>query len=96
MEVRSIMTPDPLTLTADADLDSAMQLMDEHDVRHVPVMEDDRLVGVLSDRDLLSATGWIPAAERADEGPRVVRELLGARPVTSSPDDTVVMVAVDE
>lgn len=89
------MTPDPLTLSVDADLDAAIALMDENDIRHVPVVEDGKLVGVLSDRDLLSVTGWLPASERGAEGPQKVRDLISARPVKATPDDSVVMVAVD-
>lgn len=95
MHVRQIMTRDPLTVAADDSLDTAMAMIDENGFRHVPVVDGAQLVGVLSDRDLLEATGWLPAAERAEDAPRTVRELLAGEPVVVSPDDSVVMAAVD-
>jgi CBS domain-containing protein len=58
MEVASIMRADPVTITAAASLDEALRLMDRHDIRHLPVLEDGALSGMLSDRDLLESTGW--------------------------------------
>lgn len=77
--------------------EDALRLMDEHDVRHVPVVEDGRVVGVLSDRDLFEAIGDLTAeAERAlAERRRTVRELMHAPPVTASPEDSVVTISVD-
>lgn len=95
MEVRAIMTRDPITVALDDTLDTAMGVMDENHIRHVPVVDDRALVGVLSDRDLLSATGWLPESKRSEGSPRNVSELIGRKPVVASPDDSVVMAAVD-
>jgi len=84
--IRDMMTSDPKTVAASAELDVATALMDRHDVRHLPVVEEDgQLVGMLSDRDLLFATGWLPAEcrrerfEPSGEGrPRLVRAVMSA------------------
>jgi acetoin utilization protein AcuB len=52
MTARDLMTPDPVTVTPQASLAEAWDLMRELDVRHLPVVQDLTLVGVLSDRDL--------------------------------------------
>ena len=52
MIVRDRMTPDPLTVTPQASIAEAWDVMRELAVRHVPVVEDGVLVGMLSDRDL--------------------------------------------
>jgi acetoin utilization protein AcuB len=52
MIARDLMTPDPLTVTPQASIAEAWDLMRELAVRHVPVVEDGVLVGMLSDRDL--------------------------------------------
>jgi CBS domain-containing protein len=52
MIARDLMTPDPLTVTAQASIAEAWDAMRELAVRHVPVVEDGVLVGMLSDRDL--------------------------------------------
>jgi acetoin utilization protein AcuB len=59
MKVADVMTPDPVTIESVSSLDRALELMDRLDIRHLPVMEDGRLAGILSDRDVLEATGWL-------------------------------------
>ena len=47
--MREIAEPPLFTLDCvDADLDDAFRLLEEHDLERVPVIEDGRLVGVLS------------------------------------------------
>nr|WP_290665162.1 CBS domain-containing protein [Ardenticatena sp.] len=51
--VRDIMTPDPITVTPDTSLATALQLMIEHGIRRLPVLtKRGELVGIVSDRDL--------------------------------------------
>jgi acetoin utilization protein AcuB len=52
MIARDVMTPNPLTVTPQASIAEAWDVMRELAVRHVPVVEDGALVGMLSDRDL--------------------------------------------
>lgn len=53
LRVRDVMTTDPITLDEDEDLDLAGQLMNIARIRHLPVVRDDELVGLVSNRDLL-------------------------------------------
>jgi CBS domain-containing protein len=46
------MTPDPLTVSAETDVREARDLMLDGGFRHLPVMEQGRLAGVVSLRDL--------------------------------------------
>jgi acetoin utilization protein AcuB len=52
MTARDLMTPNPVTVTPQASVAEAWDLMRELDIRHVPVIQGDALVGMLSDRDL--------------------------------------------
>jgi acetoin utilization protein AcuB len=52
MVARELMTPDPLTVSPQATVAEVWDLMREADVRHVPVVQADGLVGMVSDRDL--------------------------------------------
>lgn len=52
MTARDLMTPDPITVPPDASISDAWDLMSEHDIRHVPVVQDGAIVGMLSSRDL--------------------------------------------
>ena len=49
------MTPDPITKPSDTDTDDAAELMLSNGFRHLPVVDDSGLVGIVSLRDLLSA-----------------------------------------
>jgi CBS domain-containing protein len=53
--VADYMTEQPVTVAPNDDLEVAAQRMAEIGVRHLPVVEGNRLVGVLSMRDLLLA-----------------------------------------
>jgi CBS domain-containing protein len=54
-QVQSYMTPDPITLPPDHAPSEAAHIMSERKFRHIPVVEDDRLVGIVSIRDLMGA-----------------------------------------
>ena len=54
-KVEDIASTDPATVEPDASLGDAIQLMRENDVRRLPVVEDGKLVGVVSLGDLASA-----------------------------------------
>jgi len=68
-DIASIMTPDPLTLEPTNTLDDALQLMLEHKIGCVPVVDDrNRLQGILTDSDLLRILNAVlppPGAGRA-------------------------------
>ena len=52
MTARDVMTPNPVTATAQASIAEVWDLMRELEIRHVPVVDRGALVGMLSDRDL--------------------------------------------
>lgn len=52
MEAREVMTTTLRTLTPEGRVREALECMNEFNVRHVPVVADGRLVGMVSDRDL--------------------------------------------
>jgi acetoin utilization protein AcuB len=53
--IGSVMSPFPHVVHVDDSLRLARAVMVEHGVRHLPVKDDDTLVGVLTDRDLKRA-----------------------------------------
>lgn len=56
MLVREWMTPDPQTVSADTPVMEAMQHLREGGYRRLPVMAGNRLIGIVTDRDLKEAT----------------------------------------
>lgn len=53
--VKEWMTRDPVTVGASTDTEEAAVLMATHGFRHLPVMDGDTVIGVVSLRDVLSA-----------------------------------------
>ena len=58
--VEDIATHELVTIGPDQDVNEARQLMDEHELDRILVVEGDRLVGIISEADI-----------RSDEGPLV-------------------------
>ncbi len=52
-EVHEFMSPDVTTCAPDDRIDTVMAIMTAHRIRHLPVMEDGRLVGLVSIGDLV-------------------------------------------
>ena len=52
MKISELMTPLPITLSPDTSIQEAKRVMYQHSIRHLPVTEGKRLVGILTDRDL--------------------------------------------
>jgi CBS domain-containing protein len=50
--VGSVMTPFPYSVDADDPVTAVERLMDEHQIRHIPVQQEGRVVGIVSQRDL--------------------------------------------
>ena len=54
--VEEIMTHEVVTVDLQHRIDECVDLMKEHHIRHLPVVDDNKLVGMLSLRDLFAAT----------------------------------------
>jgi len=64
MTIREIMKRGPWTIGETDTLGNAQQLMTQHQIRHLPVISEGKLVGMLSERDLLSARAHADGDER--------------------------------
>jgi CBS domain-containing protein len=51
--VSSIMTPDPVTISADAFAFEALLVMSQHDIHHLPVLDGDQIAGMITATDLM-------------------------------------------
>lgn len=94
--IARLMTPRPLAACAPADrLDVAHALMKAEKVRHLPVLTDGKLVGILSDHDVVAAVGYRgpdagPVAPLERKAALWVSDAMSRRVVTISPDDSAV------
>jgi len=73
MLVESIMTQQVITLTPSTTLQEALDIARKHRIRHLPVVEQGSLVGLISDRDLRSAT---PSTLDCDNHQEMLRTTL--------------------
>ena len=67
-KVRDVMTPDPVTIDETAPLEEAGRLIGENDIKRLPVMRGDKLVGIISRADIVRAI--IPAARKLTDAAR--------------------------
>ena len=85
MKVRELMTTEPITVEPDATLGEVATLMKQEDCGSIPVVEAGRLVGIVTDRDIVIrgvAGGTDPKTQR-------VSTIMSADPVTIGADDNV-------
>jgi acetoin utilization protein AcuB len=91
MLVGKRMTRNPRTVSPDDPLSFAAGILREGRFHHLPVVEDGRLVGILSDADLRNAS-YVPTpaeGEGAAAGDRPVREAMRTEVWSVTPDDSV-------
>lgn len=89
--LREHMTRAPHTIGDDQTLATAQALMQAHRIRHLPVVRDGKLVGLLSERDLLLASG-LPGV---DPTRVLVAEAMSARPIALSPATSLEWVVAE-
>ena len=56
MKIATLMHRSPITVRKDQELKHARALMRDYDIRHLPVVEEGVLIGVLADRDIAHYT----------------------------------------
>ncbi len=71
MSVADLMTTDVVTLTEDETLALAQRCMARGRIRHLPVVREGKLVGLITHRDLLAASFSIFAEVEASEQRRI-------------------------
>lgn len=82
MQVKDIFTKDIYSITPDDNLVHAAQAMKRHNVGILPVVRDDRLLGVITDRDIC-----VEAVSAAcDPHQCLVRDYMTAEPITIAPE----------
>jgi acetoin utilization protein AcuB len=87
--VRTFMTPSPHTIGRQQPLAVARQLMHRHHIRHLPVLDGGRLVGVLSERDL----GVVEGLPGVDASPITVEDAMSGGTYVVAPDAPLATVA---
>jgi CBS domain-containing protein len=83
ISVHEFMTKDLVTVRESDDLALAESLLRLGGIRHLPVVRDRKLVGLLTHRDVLRSGQWgKPSARELPVGNIMTRELTWVRPAT--------------
>jgi acetoin utilization protein AcuB len=107
MDVRDVMTRNPISVEQNTTISAAIDLMVQHKIRHLPVVDDrGAVVGIITDRDLRSAALAPALEEHLSETARRrlrgigatleslrVKDAMTWNPVTARPDMAVTQAA---
>lgn len=89
MRIGALISPLPYTIGRQQTLAKAHTMMREHNIRHLPVLDGGKLVGMLSQRDL----HLIETFKQVDQNVVKVEEALSREPFSVRYDATVAEVA---
>jgi CBS domain-containing protein len=79
--IKNVMTSDPCTIDADKSVAYAAKMMRDEDVGLAPIVEGDKLIGMLTDRDIAIRV----VAEGRNPDQLTVREVASKQVVTIDP-----------
>ncbi len=99
MFVRKWMSTDVVTIDENATLSEAIHTLKRNNIRRLPVMSGEKLVGIVSDRDLKEAS---PSKVTSLDIWEVhylmskikIKDIMKKDPITISPDDTIEKAAI--
>ena len=78
--LQAILTPDPIVISPETSVQEAASLMADNEFRHLPVVADNQVVGVISTQDIRP-------------GELKVADVMAKNPTTATPDTTVELAA---
>jgi acetoin utilization protein AcuB len=88
--VRDWMTEHLVTLSPEASVAEALTLCRKRRIRHIPILEEGRLVGIVSDRDLRDASPALGDPERARTLQEIrVADVMSREVITVHPQDSI-------
>jgi CBS domain-containing protein len=80
MNIRDVMTPNPRSVSPDDTIQSAARIMRDEDTGAVPVVQNGRPVGMVTDRDIV-----VRAVAENGQLNRPVRDIVTGQVVSASP-----------
>ncbi len=101
LRVRDVMSPDPLHVGPQTPVHDVVHLLAEHEFNAVPVVEGGRVVGIISQRDLIDRAGMplrvglfaeydrLERERLLPSGTRPAREIMSSPVVTTLPDGSL-------
>jgi acetoin utilization protein AcuB len=92
MLISDIAQTDLITVTPEASLATVLHLLNRKGVRHLPVVQDGRLVGIISDRDIKTVLALSAGLEGIDHY-RTAGQIMTRDPITIAPTSPVAEAA---
>jgi len=86
--VRDLMITDVITVDAESSVSLAAKLMKDHQIGAVIILEEDKIVGIFSERDLVNRL--FSAIEGGSWGSIQVKEVMSKDLLTASPNQSCV------
>ena len=81
MNIRDVMTPNPRTVSPEESIQNAARIMRDEDTGAVPVVENGRPVGMVTDRDIV-----VRAVADGGQLDRPIRDIVTGHVISASPD----------
>jgi CBS domain-containing protein len=72
-KVSEVMTPDPITVAPDTDLGEVIHVMEKNKIKRVPVVKDDKLVGIVSRANLVQALSGLVRNIKVEQSDEKIR-----------------------
>jgi CBS domain-containing protein len=85
MKVRDIMTKSVATISPEATIKDAAQMMQRHNVGSIPVVDTNGLVGIVTDRDIVVRN----IASGQDPSSTPIKNVMTSQVTTVTPDEDV-------
>nr|WP_319488230.1 CBS domain-containing protein [uncultured Caproiciproducens sp.] len=82
MKVKDIMSKEIASLNSDDSIESAAQLMKRYDVGSIPVCSQEKVIGIVTDRDIALRS----MAEGQNAKQQKVGDIMSSNPIVGSPD----------
>ena len=97
-KVEEIMSKNIISLNPKEPISRAIKIFEEHEIHHIPIVIMDKVVGIISQGDVLNFTGkhnrldqvktFVLGHSEVDTNTSV-EEIMASRPITISPDATI-------
>lgn len=95
MLVEEIMKKDVFTLRSDQTVQDVLDLFEEKRIRHAPIVDDGKVVGIVTDRDLKDALpSMFTVTPKVNPYKKKVSEIMTANPIIAHPLDFVEEIAL--
>jgi len=95
MLIKDVMTTQLITIESTSSLDTARQIFEKNQIRHIIVIDNDKLVGILSNHDLLRVSfGDTYGDDQATVDDAIVnmltvKDVMRHEPVFITPDSSI-------